>query len=241
MGLFFSINARADFAELVGSGDSHDAKFEFESALKFYLPAEQLNPKDADLLVKISRQYALRINDLPTKAQKIASCRIGLTYAERAVIVGQNRCDTHLSVAICLGKLTPFLSAKERIQASRKIKISAEKAVQLDPNNDYAWHVLGRWHQALANIGGTTRMMAGVIYGSLPAASNDEAIRCFQKAIALKPSRLLHTIELGRTYSMMGRNAEAKKLIEKGLSMPNKEKDDPETKQRGKETLAKIS
>jgi tetratricopeptide (TPR) repeat protein len=231
----------ADFAALVKSGDAHDEKQEFDEALKFYLPAEKIAPNDVALLVKISRQYALRMSDLPKEADKIASARTALTYAERAVALAPNQCDPHLCVAICLGKLTPFLGAKEKVEASRRIKVAADKAVTLDPKNDYAWHLLGRWHQSLANIGGTTRMLAGMIYGGIPAASNDEAVKCFQKAIALNPKRLLHVIELGRTYALMGRKVEAKRYLEKGLVMPNQEKDDPETKQRGRKSLAEIS
>ena len=233
--------AVADFDELLKSGDVHDARFQTEEALKYYLPAEKIAPDNADLLVKISRQYALRMSDLPKDDDKIASGRKALAYAERAVAAAPDKCDPHLCIAICLGKLTPFLGNKESVEASRQIKISADKAVKLDPKNDYAWHILGRWHQALANIGGATRMLAGMIYGGLPAASNETAVECFKKAIALNPKRLVHVVELGRTYAMMGRKAEAKKYLEAGLAMPNKEKDDPETKQRGRATLKEIS
>lgn len=235
------IPARADYDELVKDGDARDAKFQSDEALKYYLPAEKLNPKDVDLLVKISRQYALRMNDLPKDADKIASGRTALAYAERAVAVAPDRCDPNLCVAICLGKLTPFLGNRESIEASRQIKISADKAVKFDPKNDYAWHILGRWHQSLANIGGATRLLAGAIYGGLPAASNETAVECFKKAMALNPGRLVHVVELGRTYALMGRKAEAKKYLEAGLAMPNKEKDDPETKQRGRASLKEIS
>ena len=239
--LCFVIPARAEYAELVKSGDVHDVKFQTEEALKYYLPAEKLNPKDADLLVKISRQYALRMNDLSKKADKVASGRKALSYGERAVALAPNECDPHLSVAICLGKLTPYMGNREMVEASRRIKDSAEKAVKLGPKNDYAWHLLGRWHQSLANIGGATRILAGIIYGGLPAASNEQAVKCFEKAIALNPKRLVHFIELGRTYEMMGRDEEARRYLTKGLSMPNREKDDPETKQRGKISLKEIS
>ena len=239
--LFAASSAFADFAELVKSGDVHDAKYQFDQALKFYLPAEKLDPDNAVLLVKISRQYALRMADLPRQADKIASGRTALAYAERAVAAAPGDCDPHLAVAICLGKLTPYLGAREKVEASRKIKISADKAVKIDPRNDYAWHLLGRWHQSLANLGGTTRALAGIIYGGLPAASNEEAVKCFQKAISLNPRRLIHVVELGRTYAMMGRAAEARRTIQQGLAMPNQEKDDPETKRRGKESLKEIS
>jgi len=233
--------AFAGFAELVKSGDVHDARSECDAALQYYLPAEKIDPDNGALLVKISRQYALRMNDLPNKADKVASGKTALAYAERAVAAAPRDCDSHLALAICLGKLTPFIGAKEKIEASRRIKTAADQAVALDPKNDYARHLLGRWHQSLANIGGATRMLAGAIYGGLPAASNDEAVKCFKKSISLNPKRLIHVIELGRTYAMMGRKAEAKQYLEQGLSMPEKEKDDAETKQRGRESLKELS
>jgi tetratricopeptide (TPR) repeat protein len=236
-----AISAFADFAELVKSGDAQEAKFQYDEALKYYLPAEKLKPDDAALLVKISRQYALRMNDLPDKAGKTASGRKALSYAQRAVALAPNQSDPHLAVAICLGKLTPFMGNREMVEASKQIKISAEKAVKLDPKNDYAWHLLGRWHQSLANIGGATRALAGIIYGRLPAASNETAVDCFRKAIALNPDRLVHFVELGRTYGMMGREAEAKRYLERGLAMPDRERDDPETKQRGRASLKQLS
>ncbi len=238
--LLSAIHAAADFETLVRNGDAHDAQFQFDQALGYYLPAEKLAPDNAALLVKISKQYVLRMKDLPQKEDKIASVRQGLTYAERARASAPGECDPHLSVAICLGKLTPFLGAREKIEVSRKIKISADMAVKLGPENDYAWHILGRWHQSLANIGGATRALAGIVYGGLPAASNDEAVKCFQKAIALNPTRLIHVVELGRTYAMMGRTAEAKRYLQTGLAMPEREKDDPETKQRGRASLNTI-
>ncbi len=241
LALLAPIPARADFQELVKTGDAHEAKFEFDQALESYLPAEKLEPGNVALLVKISRQYALRMSDLPKDADKLASGRKALAYAERAIAAAPNECDPNLCVAICLGKITPFLGAKEKVEASRKIKEAADKAVKIDPKNDYAWHLLGRWHQSLANIGGVTRAMASIIYGGLPAASNEQAVECFKKAIALNPKRLVHVVELGRTYAMMGHKADAVKYLQQGLAMPNKEKDDPESKQRGQATLKDIS
>ena len=47
----------------------------------------------------------------------------------------------------------------------------------------------------------------------------------FEKAIALNPNRLMHYLELGRTYAQMGRNADARKFITTGLAMAETEKD----------------
>ena len=46
--------------------------------------------------------------------------------------------------------------------------------------------------------------------------------------------------ELGRTYAVMGKTAEARKFINQGLAMLDTEKDDPETKRQGREILQQL-
>jgi Flp pilus assembly protein TadD len=84
------------------------------------------------------------------------------------------------------------------------------------------------------------RALAQVLYGGLPEGSNEEAERDMKKALELNPNRLMHYIELGRIYAQMGRKDDARQFINKGLAMPDTEKDDPETKRRGRETLQKL-
>lgn len=242
MGAFLvggSVGAQ-DLAELMAKGDAADVKFEADEALTFYLPAEKLAPEDADLQVKIARQYIYRMGELGSVAAKIESGKTGLAYAERAVKLDPRNSDAHLAISICLGRIVQLQGNKEKVQASKRIKEEAELAVKLDPKNDYAWHLLGRWHQALAGMNSLVRGLVKIVYGTLPTASNEEALKCFQKALALRPNRLIHHIELGRTYAQMGQAGEARKSINKGLSMPETEKDDPESKRRGRAALEKL-
>jgi tetratricopeptide (TPR) repeat protein len=232
--------AAQDAETLIARGDAHDAAFRTQEALACYLPALEQRPNDAGLLVKIARQHAHRMNDLSDPAAKLAEGRKALDCAERAVRAEPGRGEAHLAVAICLGKLTPLLGTREKIEASRRLGEAAETAVRLDPRSDYAWHLLGRWHQALAGMSGLVRGVAQIVYGGLPPASNEEAVRCFQKAIALRPDRLIHPVELGRTYAQMGRRDEARAFLQKGLSLPPREKDDPETQARGRAALATL-
>ena len=126
------------------------------------------------------------------------------------------------------------------MEAARRIKEAADKAIRLNPHNDLAWDVLGRWNKVLADVNGIKRALGSLIYGELPMGSNADAVVCFQKAIEINPNRLMHYIELGQTYAQMGKTADARRLIDKGLAMPDVEKDDPEIKRRGRETLAKL-
>lgn len=92
----------------------------------------------------------------------------------------------------------------------------------------------------VADVGAVKRALGGLFYGKLPTSTNEEAVKCFDKAIELNPNRLRHYIEFGRTYANMGKIADARRLIKKGLAMPDAEKDDPELKMKGRETLAKL-
>lgn len=227
-------------SDLIVTGDKFDLTFDAEDALKCYLPALQLEPQNVPLLVRIARQYRHLMSDASTTQLKLKLGGLALEYGRQAATYGPNDSDAQLSSAITYGRLLPFQSTKEQVAATPLIKAGADKAIALDQRNDVAWHVLGRWHQVLANIGTVKRTVGQIIYGKLPTTTNEAAIKCFERAIEINPRRTRHYIELGRTYAQMGKSAEARKFIEKGLTMPDLEKDDAELKQRGREALAKL-
>lgn len=232
---------RAETAEqLLERGTPLDRKFQAREALEFYLAAEAVEPRNPAVLVRIARQYRHLMVDATDKVEKVRLGRIALKYSEAAAAIAPEDAEAQLSVAISQGKLLPLLGAKEQVAVSPRIRAAVDRTLQLDPRNDLAWHILGRWHRVLADVSGLKRALAGAVFGGLPRGSTEEAEKCFKRAIELNPNRLMHYVELGRVYAQMGRTEEARQLIGKGLAMPNVEKDDFETKQRGLETLAKL-
>ncbi len=233
--------ARAETADaLIAKGDSFDRRLQAAEALQNYLPAEKLDPNNADLLVRIARQYRHLMSDASSKKEKLRLGRISLEYARRVATLAPNDAEAQLSPAISYGKMLPYMGSGEQADASPRIKKAVDRTLQLDPTNDTAWHILGRWNRVLADMGAVKRALAGAIYGKLPVTTNEAAEKCLLKAIALNSNRLIHDIELGRIYAQMGRKDDARKFIQKGLSMPNQEKDDPEMKAIGRELLKKL-
>lgn len=233
--------AEESVGDRIRQGDEFDRLLQAHEALRCYLPAEKEEPRNMHVLLGIARQYRHLSADAAGADEKMRLANLGRVYAMRAVAIDPNEAEAHLSVAISYAKMVPLLGNKEKMEASRRVKISADKAIALNPNLDLAWHVLGSWNQRLADLGTVKRAIARMVYGDLPAATNEEAVRCFEKAIALNPDRLIHHIELGRTYAQMGRTEDARRCLNKGLAMPNTGKDDPEVKQRGRETLAELN
>jgi tetratricopeptide (TPR) repeat protein len=227
--------------ELINNGDACYAKLQAANALRFYLPAEKLEPNNVRLLVRISREYRHLMTDATKPEEQRRLGGIAVDYAKRAVALGPNDPDAQLAVAISYGRLQPLEGNWDKIETSRIIKQAADKVIRLDPRSDLGWHVLGRWHKGLADINAVKRALAQLVYGEvLPESTYEEAARCFEKAIELNPNRPMHYIELGRVYAQMGRTDDARRFITKGLSMQDTEKDDPETKRQGQEVLTKL-
>ena len=226
--------------DLIAKGRAFEKKFEPNEALKPYLAAEKLDPQNPHILVLIARQYRYLMSDAAKNEEKLRLGYIAEDYSKRAAAAGPHDSDAQLATAITLGKMAPYLSSKQQVAASPQIKESVDKALALDPRNDTAWHVLARWNRVLADTNSVKRALAGIFFGKLPKGSYEEAERDMRKAIELNPTRLMHYIELGRIYAQMGRKDDARFYINKGLAMPDAETDDPETKQRGRDTLATL-
>ncbi len=242
VGLYFcAASARGQSADaLIAKGDPLDQKLEAAEALKYYLPALKQEPNDVALLDRIARQYRHLMADASGKNEKLRLGHLSLNYANKGAELAPNNAEAQLSPAISYGKMLPFMGSNDQVDAAPKIKEGCERALALDPDNDNAWHILGRWNRTIADIPGVKKMLAGVFFGKLPEASNETAEKCLLKAIEINPHRAIHYIELGHIYLQMGRKEEARKYLEKGLAMPNHEKDDDEAKEVGRELLAKL-
>ena len=238
--LFVNAAANAGVAELLKQGDTFDAKLDNSHALESYLQAEKLGATDPDTLTRIARQYALLMNDTPSDDEQRRLGEKALDYSKRAVAENPAHAKSVLSVAICYGRLIRFQDTRTKVEYSRFVKEYAERALELDPMDSYAWHVLGAWNYELAQMGAFSRAFVKVAYGGMPAASNEEAERLFRKAAELAPERVSHHAELGRTLAALGRKNEARLELSRALSLPSREKDDTESKRRATTTLAHL-
>ena len=140
--------------ELIRNGDVFYTNLQATEALKFYLPAEKLEPKNVRLLVRIAREYRHQMSDDTKAGEKLELGNTALDYARSGRWhFAPNDPEAHLAMAISYGKLLPFEETRQKIVYSRLIKIEVDKVIAVDPNNDLAWQVLGQWYLALADIG----------------------------------------------------------------------------------------
>ncbi|MDB6077285.1 MAG: hypothetical protein JWO82_1032, partial [Akkermansiaceae bacterium] len=206
--------------DLIAKGAAFEQSGKSREAMAAYQDANKLKPKDPAILVKIAKQYGDLMTETRDNAERKKLGLQSLDYSKQALAAGPNSSEAHLAVAISIGKLTEFMGNQEKIEASRQMKSEADTALKLDPKSDYAHHLLGRWNQELAGMGTVSRALAKMIYGAIPDASYDDALKHFGAAMKLRPDRLIHRIEYGRTLAMMGRKDDARASLTQSLAQP---------------------
>jgi tetratricopeptide (TPR) repeat protein len=238
--MLFPARAGAELATLIREGDRLDAQRRTAEALAVYRQAEKLDPQRAEVLHRISKQLGESIQDTSDAAKRQALAAEALGYARRAVAADPRNSNAHLSLAICLGLMTPFQGNKEKIATSKLIETHAKRALELDPGSELAHYVLGAWNQGLASLNPILAGVARVVYGRLPPASHAEAVRHFQRALALNPNRAASWLGLGNAFASQNRTAEARTALERALALPVRYKDDEATKALAREALAAL-
>jgi Flp pilus assembly protein TadD len=226
--------------DLLAEASAAEARFDPQSALDLYLRANALHPEDAVILQKISRQYSDLTLDTSETKKKRELCAEALAYGERAVALQPDKALNLVSLAICYGKLGELSDQRTRVNYSRRVKQYAEQALTLDPDDDYAHHVLGRWHCEVASLDAASRIVLNVVYGGLPGASTAEAVRHLQRAVELAPDVPGHRLELGFALLADGKRADARTAFEQALALPQREKYEDEVRPRARAALAKL-
>jgi tetratricopeptide (TPR) repeat protein len=213
-------------ADHLRQGDEYYSQFNDAKALDEYLAALKLEPNNYEALWKTARAY-FDLGELmePKNKSDVAEQRRLFTEsyknARQAVRTNPNDTWGHFFYSAGLGKYVLTQGKKEQINASKNIKAEIEKAIELDPNNDLAYHALGIWQRTMAEIGGAQRFLGGMLYGSIPKGTFEESEKCFKKAIELNPEYTNHHLELGRTYLDMKNYDLAKQEFQKTLELPN--------------------
>jgi tetratricopeptide (TPR) repeat protein len=232
-------------ADEIKMGDEAYAQLDDQTALGHYLEALKLEPENYEALWKTSRAYVdiADVMPLPDKEAKARQAKMyvdATAYARKAVAANPNDTWGHFQFAAAYGKRLLLLGNKEQIDGSKQIKAEIDKAIELDPNNDLAYHALGRWHRRIAEIGGAKRFFGSIFYGSIPKGSFEESEKWLKKAIELNPEFVNHHFELCMTYEDMKKYDLAAEEFQKAIDLPKTTSKDDFLKKEAQNELAAL-
>jgi len=229
----------ATLQELITQADSLYAEHQTQATLQVLQQAEAMDGNDADVLWRMARAYYDRGVMAPEK-QKEAAFEQCEQYARKAVQADPQNEKGHLWLAIGVGKVALERGGKEKVDLSREVKEQAEKAIQLNPNDYQPYHVLARWNYEVATLSWVLKAAAKIVYGGLPPASVSESVTLFKKAIQLNPTEVNNHLQLAKVYIHEGDKAAARAQLQKALSLPNKDIEDPDHKKEARKLLDKL-
>ena len=159
-----------------------------------------------------------------------------LTDAQAAVAADSTDPHAHLAVAVAEGRVALTAGTREKVRRSRAVKEHADRAIALDSTLASAYHVRARWNREVADLGFFSRTLVKAVYGGLPEASFEQAVRDFQTAIRLE-DKVIHHLELGKTYVKMDREDDARTEFQTAIDMDPVDPDAPMHKDDARERL----
>jgi tetratricopeptide (TPR) repeat protein len=217
-----------------------------KAALVELLKVLELDSQNAEALSKIARVYIDFGDVIPEstpdwEAKRLKQYQIAEQYARRAVKADPSVTWGHFYVAASLGSMATVSPVAKQIDMAGEIRSAIEKAIAVDPQNGFAYHVYGVWHRKMAEIGKMSRMFASVLYGrSIPAGSMEKSIDYLNKAIALNPTVIVSRLELARTYVAVENWSLARNFLTSIRGLPIQFSDDAKHKQKAEQLLEEI-
>jgi len=141
-------------------------------------------------------------------------------FADKAIKLQPNDAESNFVMAVAMGRIAEIASAKDRVAASRDIKKFSDLAIKNNSRHAGAWHVLGKWNYRVANLSFAEEAAAKLLFGGIPdKASNDRAVECYLNAIKYGKQNMMYHYDLAMVYIKMGKKAEAKEQVKKGLTI----------------------
>lgn len=212
---------------------------EFVEALQLIQTLRQGHPIDGNVLWR-SAYTRVQIGErAESPAVRESFYRSAFEEASLATVEAPTNADGHFALAMAAGRWAPLQSSnQEKIRLSRLVKESADRAIELDPRHDGAYHARARWHYEISQLGFFTRSYVRLVYGGLPDASLEKAVQDFRRALEIE-NRIAHHLYLGQALAGDGQVDAAVKHWKTVLAMPPDHPSDPRYKEEAKAFLSR--
>jgi tetratricopeptide (TPR) repeat protein len=228
----------------VALGDEAYARFDNEAALGHYRRAVEADPSDDEAAWRLALAHADVGKALEAGDREEAEehYRQGEKNARQAIAANPDSANAHFVLAVCLGRRALLEGGKTRIRLSKEVKEEAERAIELDPQHDGAYHVLGRWNAEIMRLSGMSRFFARQFLGAgiFSKASWDGAITNLERAVEIDPRRIVHRLDLARVYVDRKRYGDARRELETLDTLPIRDFNDPRYQAEGAALLRRI-
>ena len=228
------------FGDLISNSDVKHEADDYSATFELLKQAEELETNNFEVLWRLARVHFDFSDNSEDETVISDNFYLGLDYAKKALELDDSRAEGHKWYGILIGKVGELEGTKQKILNSYEVKDHTLKAIELDPEDDGNFHVMGRWHYTLADLSWVERKIAGLIYAKPPQASFEEAAEYFQKAITLEPTDIRNHLWLGNTYVALDNDAAAKDEYNTAIAITAENDSDRKLQKEAQELLSDL-
>ena len=148
-------------------------------------------------MISLSKELSDRVFDHEIfhnkpQARQLASRAADL--ASEAIELAPENAQCYIALAVANARLSMFSDARQKVELTHSIKGNLMKALEIEPESDYAYHVLARFEHTMAHIGGLMRYFIN----SVRTKKDGEALL---KKLTNKLNRTPSRLSMSRTPS----------------------------------------
>ena len=213
--ILFSLIAGQDFKDI----DIKLSNLEFDKA---QVPLEQLYnkyPQNTDVLLRLSITHHYLSESAMKKSLDKENALKAFEYALKAFNIEPDNPDILKWYVITLGKTVEEDTIRNQIEQSKNIKNIALKVINLLPDDEFCYSIMGQWHYKLADLGRASRRIASILFSEPPKGSFEEAQYFFEKSLEKNSDYIGTYYWLGKTYLKLNQEQKAIELFKLGLSL----------------------
>ena len=187
-----------DFDSLITQADAQHELDAYDAVFKLLKQAEQLDAENYEVVWRLARAHFDFSDNTTDEVEIEKNLYAGFEYADKALKIDDGRAESHKWYGILIGRVGEIEGTEQKIKNSYPMAEHTQKAIELDPDDAGNYHVMGRWHFALADLSWIERKIASWVYATPPEASFEEARGYFKQAIIKDPEDIRNYVWLGK-------------------------------------------
>ena len=234
--LFFSKVFTQDFSKI--DKDLSDLNFN-----KTLIPLKELNnlyPNNKDILLRLSITHHYLSEKAIQQKEDKENAHKAFKYIDHAFSLNSDDPNVLKWYVIALGKTVEEDTIRNQIEQSKNIQSIALKVIDLLPDDEFCYSIMGQWHYKLADLGRASRRLASILFSEPPKGSFEEAQYFFEKSLEYNSDYIGTYYWLGKTYLKLNKEQKAIDLFKVGITLDRPFKREERAYQGMKSYLDKI-
>lgn len=232
IGIIFS----QDFSDI----DNKIVNFNFKEAKVYLEELDKNSDKNIEILTRLSIVHHFLSESAEDKSTERKNAIKAFEYIEKAYTINPKNPKVLKWYVIALGKTVEKKSIRKQIEESKNIEKIALSVIELLPDDEYCYNILGQWHYRLADLNGPSRKIASFLFSEPPEGSFIEAQFFLEQSIKINPDYIGTYYWLGKTYLKINKKQKAIELFKVGIALDRPFKREEEAYQAMKSYLNKL-